>query len=206
MSAITSLYIPNIQKEITAEFIAFVFERNLIAQVSRVAIEYNKKNKKYYAFVEIRAWYDTETAYNFITRLKNPYKETRFIYRDDEWWIVEINKFPHKLTSSKHPKGTCVSRALTIFDRIDVDRTILLKNILFGHPVAPDSRMVPTFDDEDIHHQDPDLDLEEGELRQDQDQDRDQDRDLDQDARDFDDYLRDIHIERQLIVYEMNYL
>lgn len=59
MSPISSIYIPHIEKNITAEFIAFIFDKNEIAEVSRVAIEYNKKNKNYSAYVCIFAWYDT---------------------------------------------------------------------------------------------------------------------------------------------------
>ncbi len=168
-----------------ADFIAFVFEKNQIAQVSRVAIEYNKKNKKYSAFVGIQSWNDTESAYNFITRLKNPCKEARMVYSDDQWWVVEINKFPHKLLSSN------AKRQLTVYRTFDTNirLTNLLKTILFGEPVEPD--FYPTFDE--------DLDQD-----ADQDADQDSDQDSDQDARDFEDYLRDIEIERQIWISEMN--
>lgn len=183
MSAISSVYIPHIKKDNDAEFIAYIFERNLIAQVSRVAIEYNKKTKKYSAFVGIHAWCDTEIAYNFLHRLKNPKKEARIVYRDDEWWLVEVNKFPHKLSANK-------KRALTIFrephsySRID-----------YPCPVPPD--FLPYFDDEDL---DPDQDLD----CDNPDQDPALDLDRDQDAIDFEEYMREIEQQRMLIVYEMN--
>jgi hypothetical protein len=187
MSAISSLYISNIEKDMNADFIAFIFEKTQIAQVSRVAIEYNKKNKKYSAFVGIQYWNDTESAYNFITRLKNPHKEARMVYSDDQWWVVEINKFPHKLLSSN------AKRQLTVYPTFDINirLTNLLKTILFGEPIEPD--FYPTFDEDLDQYQD-----------EDQYQDQYQDQDADQDARDFEDYLRDIEIERQIWISEMN--
>ena len=134
MAAISSIYIPHIKKDSNAEFIAYIFERNLIAQVSRVAIEYNKKTKKYSAYVGIEYWHDTETAYNFIKRLNNPNKETTLIYRDDDWWTVKINNFPHKVLIGSR------RRILTLFKledivykkdiKIDYERTKLLRSIL----------------------------------------------------------------------------
>ena len=161
MSAISSVYIPHIKKDNDAEFIAYIFERNLIAQVSRVAIEYNKKTKKYSAFVGIHSWCDTEIAYNFLHRLKNPKKEARIVYRDDEWWVVEVNKFPHKLISKA--SGLNKKRTLTIFRPLtDYSR------IDYPLPSPPD--FLPDFDDQDL----------------DQDLDQDQDAiDFEQYLRDF---------------------
>ena len=184
MSVITSIYLPSIQKNTNAEFIAHIFERNEIAQVSRVAIEFNKKTRKYAAYIAIDSWYDTENAYNFIDRLKNVNKEARIVYKDDDWWVAEINYLPHKLYTSNK------KRVLTIFSKNqdlmeyshDFDRQ-QLSSMLYGTPVPPD--FTPIFDD-------------------------DLDQDLDQDALDFEQYLREIDIEREFIegrqdiVYEMN--
>lgn len=106
MSPISSIYIPHVEKKYTAEFIAEVFLKNGIAKVSRVAIETYKNNintdldKYKQAYVEIESWCETETAYNFIQRLKTPFLEARLVYEDDFWWSVEINNFPEKLSSN----------------------------------------------------------------------------------------------------------
>jgi len=113
MKVITSIYIPRIESKFNAEFIADVFDRNGIAQVSRVYIEPYKsiiKNGLNYnrAYIGIKMWYDTEAAFNFIARLRNPTREARVVYNDDNWWPVDINKYPTKLASNK--------RVLTLFD------------------------------------------------------------------------------------------
>jgi hypothetical protein len=185
MSVITSIYLPSIQKNTNAEFIAHIFERNDIAQVSRVAIEFNKKNKKYAAYIAIDSWNDTENAYNFIARLKNPNKEARIVYKDDDWWVAEINYLPHKLyTSNKKRVITIFSNKKEEDNFCDFDRTRQLKTALFGQPVEPD--FAPSFDDLDLHET--------------------------QDALDFEQYLREIDIERdfalgrQDILYELNFM
>jgi hypothetical protein len=131
MSPITSIYLPNIQKDVNAEFIAHIFEKNDIAKVSRIAIEH-KKNKKF-AYVGIQFWHDTEVAYNFINRLNNPNKEARIVYRGDDWWVAQINKTPNKLISAK-------KRTVTVFQStvIDQQKTKMLKEFIFGQPVEPD--------------------------------------------------------------------
>jgi hypothetical protein len=196
MSVITSIYLPYIQKNINAEFIAHIFERNDIAQVSRIAIEFNKKTKKSCAYIAIDSWRDTENAYNFIARLKNPNKEARIVYKDDDWWVAEINYLPHKLYSSNK------KRVVTIFANkkednfCDFDLTQQLKTALFGQPVEP--RFAPDFDDLDLQDASFDL-ITQATFGSDL-----------QDALDFDQYLRDIDIEREFalgrqdILYEMN--
>ena len=115
MNAVTSIYIPCIETEFNAEFIADVFDRNGIAQISRVFIEPNKNDSNKYnrAYVGIKLWHDTETAFNFISRLRDPNREVRLVYSDDNWWPVDINKYPNKLASNK--------RVLTLFEEKYVD-------------------------------------------------------------------------------------
>ena len=150
MNPIASIYITCVEDIYSAEFIANAFDRLGIAKVNRVAIEPFKigiktRLEKYNrVYVGIEYWYDTKVASNFMQHLKNPYKESRFIYDDDNWWVVEINKFPHKLENS-NKKNT-----LTIFKEnntvelsyknfnnnlnnetiIDFKKTNLLKNIV----------------------------------------------------------------------------
>ena len=110
MTAINSIYISCIEPEYNADFIANVFERNGIAQVSMVYIEPEiiKNNCGYNrAYIAIHSWHETEAAYNFIERLRNPSREARMVYKDDNWWTVFINKNKLKLTRTK--------RVLTVF-------------------------------------------------------------------------------------------
>jgi hypothetical protein len=135
MSPITSIYLPKIQKDVNAEFIAHIFEKNDIAKVSRISIEFNKKNKRC-AYVAIGFWHDTETAYNFINRLNNPNKEARIVYHEDDWWVAEINKFPHKLIGGSSNKKTVITVFHDVF--INYKKTNALKALLFGEPIQPD--------------------------------------------------------------------
>lgn len=115
MFKITSICIYRIENHIDAEFIADVFDRNGIAEVSRVYIEHNKNEPKYYnrAYIGIKSWHDTEAAYNFIARLRSPNREARIVYNIDNWWPVVINSEPNKLVSNK--------RLLTIFKEKYID-------------------------------------------------------------------------------------
>lgn len=148
MTPITSIYIPCIEKYFDAEFIADVFDKNDIAKVSKIYLEPNKSSFNiYHAYIEIKSWYDTESAYNFIQRLHNHNREARIIYNDDDWWPVYINKNKQKFQT--------VKRVLTIFQNkftdlyndsisinpvvnqqfddivsIDVEKTNLLRNII----------------------------------------------------------------------------
>jgi len=112
MNTITSLYIPHIEKQYNAEYIADIFSKNDLAQVSRIFIEPYKstmKNRLNYnrAYIQIDYWHETEAAYSFIRRLHSPCSEARLVHSDENWWLVDINKYPTKFTSN--------NRVLTIF-------------------------------------------------------------------------------------------
>lgn len=136
MNAINSIYIPRIEAEFNAKFIADVFDRNGIAQVSRVYIEpyssLRKKNLNGYnrAYIAIKSWHDTETSFNFIERLRNPTREARVVYSDDNWWPVDINNNTTKLASNK--------RVLTIFEenKNDFYRDDISTTAVFGEETA----------------------------------------------------------------------
>lgn len=114
MNAVKSLYIPHVEKHYNAEFIADIFSKNDLAQVGRVYIEPYKTNiinRLNYnrAYIQIDYWYETESAYSFIKRLRNPSTEARLVYSDDNWWLVDINRYPSKFTTN--------NRVLTIFTK-----------------------------------------------------------------------------------------
>lgn len=148
MNPITSIYIPFVDKDITPEFIADVIEKNGLAKVKCIAIEPYKStyvsivknglNQYNRVYVGIKAWEDTEVAYNFIYRLRNPNRETRLVFRDDEWWQVEINDEPKKLLADKN-----VKRVVTLFHEsndIYSKLTMRLKSILATFKSKEDER------------------------------------------------------------------
>ena len=170
MNPITSIYIPRIDSNFTAEFIADVLDRNDIAQVSRVLIEPYKSNiknglKYNRAYIGIKSWHETESAYNFIERLRNPTREARIVYYEDNWWPVDINKYHSKLASNKRlltvfrEKETDLSNdelksntvvvkdELEEFIKIDVEKTKLLRNIIANSKNKADDNNVSEFHD-----------------------------------------------------------
>jgi len=112
MNTIKSLYIHKVEKYINADFIAHVFDKNGAAKVSKILLKPIKNDNRYNrAFIEIKEWCDTEFAFNFITRLRDPMREARFVYFQDKFWTVEINKYPH-IISSKYQNY----RVITVFN------------------------------------------------------------------------------------------
>lgn len=87
MTAITTLYIPNIEHFITAQYVRNVFYKNKLAIVQSVVI-IPYINKYNLAVVQIDSWCESEAAYHFIQRLRNNNVETRLVYSDDNWWVV----------------------------------------------------------------------------------------------------------------------
>ena len=121
MNAVTSLYIPHVEKQYNAEFIAGIFSKNGLAQVSRVFIEPYKTNINNHlnynrAYVQIDSWHETEAAYSFIQRLRNPSTEARLVYSEDNWWAVDINRCPSKLIAN--------NSVLTIFAKQTESREV----------------------------------------------------------------------------------
>ncbi len=74
-------------------YVANVFWHQKIGKVSKVSVMPYSKNDKllYICLVTINEWFDSECAYNFIKRLQDPSRETRLVYSDDNWWVVELN-------------------------------------------------------------------------------------------------------------------
>lgn len=147
MNAITSISIPRIESEFNAEFIAEVFDRNGIAQVSKIYVEPYKSIRKNglngynRAYIGIKEWYSTESAYNFIKRLLNPNREARIVYSEDNWWPVEINNNFEKLAYNKRVLTVFEEKLIIddistiavtndIIDKIDINKTQLINSIV----------------------------------------------------------------------------
>ena len=91
--SVKSVMINCVDSQYTQEYIANVFWRQHIAKVSSITLIPYLKNGDIYtiAYIAIDEWCDSEAAYNFIQRLKDPSKEARLVHHDDDWWPVEIN-------------------------------------------------------------------------------------------------------------------
>lgn len=109
LKAISTLYLPTVDRGYDEMYIAKAFENAGIARLHSVAVE--STNHQYNrVYVEIDYWHDTEIAYNFMMRLKNPLTETRIIHNNENelWWIVYINKFPHKVERASKKRSLLI--------------------------------------------------------------------------------------------------
>ena len=91
--SIKSLMITCVESQYTQPYIANVFWRQDIAKVSSITLIPYIKNSEIYsvAYISIDEWCESEAAYNFIQRLKNPKQEARIVYLADNWWPVQMN-------------------------------------------------------------------------------------------------------------------
>ena len=91
--SIKSITIPAVELKYSAEYIATVLWELNIAQVNMITmLPYLRDNMVFnIAYISIEFWCDSEVAFNFINRLKDPLKEVRLIHNSDDWWNVEIN-------------------------------------------------------------------------------------------------------------------
>ena len=130
MPVIKNIYIPLVEKKFAAEYIAEVFRKNNIAEVSQVYLLPYYDSKKYNrAFIGIKTWMDTEVAYNFIKKLRAPNLEARIVYQDDNWWSVLINKLPTKILKPRNKRVYVVKRR-THFVPVNVEKTKQLVGIV----------------------------------------------------------------------------
>ncbi len=116
--SVMSLFMPRIEANYSAADMIDAFYTSGIATLSRVAYKpYVVNNTLYFrAYANVSEWHDTESASNFITRLKDPKKETRFIYQEEDWFVVRIDPKPWLLDLS-----LCVVIRNHLLDDIDID-------------------------------------------------------------------------------------
>lgn len=86
---VLSLIMPCVAPNISAGEIARIFYKLDIATMK--AITLLPICDAICAYIEVGYWHETETAYNFIERLRNPNKEARVVYDDPSWWLVMEN-------------------------------------------------------------------------------------------------------------------
>jgi hypothetical protein len=111
-----SLFMPRIEASYPAANMFEDFYVNEIATVRDVVYKpYVCQNVLYYrAYIRIHEWHETESAYNFIKRLNNPTKETRFMYEGENWFVVRIDPRPWLLDLTK-----CVVTHNYLLDDVD---------------------------------------------------------------------------------------
>jgi hypothetical protein len=90
--SITQLVIPLVESRYSTTYITNVFHKLNIGRVSSVTLTmYSHKYNT--ARITIDEWYDTESAYSIIKRLKDETRETRLVHNsNDEWWVIRIVK------------------------------------------------------------------------------------------------------------------
>lgn len=86
---ITRVMIPYVEKHISAKYIRNVFKRLEIANISNVDIQPRNDDTNYNKVVmHVDDWYDNESAYNLIRRIKSTTHEARIMYDEPNWWIL----------------------------------------------------------------------------------------------------------------------
>ena len=83
---ITIAFVPN-----DMAVIGLMLEYLQLCKVRKICVmpDFRRNQLCYVAFIEISEWLDSEAAYNMIKRIRNPLKEARIVYEDDNWWAVE---------------------------------------------------------------------------------------------------------------------
>ena len=63
--------------------------------------EFNGKQQFFKAYVNVSNWSDNISSKNLQARIKDPCKEARLVYQDDNWWAIEeTEKEDMKFTES----------------------------------------------------------------------------------------------------------
>lgn len=90
MTPVQKICIPCVDNAIDVQIIYKTFANLQIAKIKKIHVIPYNNNNKLSIVIHIDHWYDTEVAYNFIQRLKDPSKEARIMYKnhDELWWPV----------------------------------------------------------------------------------------------------------------------
>ena len=95
---ITIAHVPN-----DAIKIAAILRCYSIMQPNKICImpEFNGKQQFFKAYINVSNWSDTISSQNLQARIKDPCKEARLVYQDDNWWAIEeTEKEDMKFTES----------------------------------------------------------------------------------------------------------
>ena len=83
---ITIAHVPN-----DRAVIALLLEYLGLFKTRKICVmpDFKRNQLCYTAYIEVAEWCDREAAYNLIQKIKDPRKEARIVYADDDWWAVE---------------------------------------------------------------------------------------------------------------------
>ena len=83
---ITIAFVPN-----DRAVIALLLEYLGLLKTRKICVmpDFKRNQLCYTAYIEVAEWCDQEVAYNLIQKIKDPRKEARIVYEDDDWWAVE---------------------------------------------------------------------------------------------------------------------
>jgi hypothetical protein len=83
---ITIAFVPN-----DRAVIALLLEYLGLFKTRKICVmpDFKRNQLCYTAYIEVAEWCDREVAYNLIQKIKDPTKEARIVYEDDNWWVVE---------------------------------------------------------------------------------------------------------------------
>lgn len=100
-SPIKSFVIPSVQCDISAGFIAEVFEQCEIAKLGTIKFTYPANKRFKFATVNVVEWIDSEAAYRFIRLLRCAKDGTRIFYDDESYWTAKMARTPKPLHWAK---------------------------------------------------------------------------------------------------------
>lgn len=110
-----------------------------IATISKISlVSFNTKSgMRNKAYIDIYEWHSTESAYNFIQRLKDPKRETKFVHNDDNWWLVCIGKKPFNSNIKRLDKPKVTTTINYLLSDTSPHRELL-------HWILPDNELSDT--------------------------------------------------------------
>jgi len=144
---ITIAHVPN-----DRAVIALLLEYLQVCKTRKICVmpDFKRKQMCYTAYIEVAEWCEQAAAYNLIQKIKDPTKEARVVYADDDWWVVEetveeelqftqsanfakwTTEFKHQpIEDNKEKKQVRFKRGLQIEESItieDLDMRIAIKS------------------------------------------------------------------------------
>lgn len=87
-----SLYVPIITKNITEYYVKQRFLENKIGCVKNVDFVFNTEKNRREAFIHFKVWFNNKKARDLLSDIKNEGTRTQFIYYNDKFWPLLMNK------------------------------------------------------------------------------------------------------------------
>jgi hypothetical protein len=121
---ITIAHVPN-----DRAVIALMLEYLGLLKCKKMCImpDFQRSQLCYTAYIEVAEWCDRESAYNLIKKIKDPRKEARVVYADDNWWTIEETTKANLCFT----QGSEYERWTTVFQEKTRDLEPCSKQVLF---------------------------------------------------------------------------